>query len=232
MPRVASFAWRTPPPTGVDEELAVFDDGSAQLVVRRPRVRSAAIGTYGGQADAADIAVLAAAGPGPVVFELLAAPVDDESARVLDVADRVAAAVRQTPLAVAEFFARPMPSADPGLLSAALQVLAAGSRPVEFELDPGALSLHLIQDGQPVAWRELGEPATGFMTADAEGLGGLRSAARVEPGRYGAILFTTQTAPGATAVLLQVRGWLRNALPDDPMPEPFEVRTAAVDLGG
>lgn len=232
MARVASFAWRTPPPTGVDEELAVFDDGSAQLVVRRPRALSAAIGTYEGRADPADVAVLAAAGPGPVVFELLSPPEGDEGARLLEVADRVAAAVRQAPLAVAEFFARPVPSADPGLLSTALQVLASGSRAVEFELDPQALSLHLVQDGQTVAWRELAEPAIGFMTPDAEGLGGLRSAARVEPGRYGAILFTTQAAPGTTSVLLQVRGWLRNALPDDPMPEPFEVRTAAVDLGG
>lgn len=232
MARVASFAWRTPPPTSVDEELVVFDDGSAQLVVRRPRSPSAAIGTWESRPDAAELRSLAAAGPGPVVFELLSPPVGDEAAKLMELADRVAATARLTPLAVAEFFARPMPSGDPALFPTALQVLASGTQAVEFELDPRVLAIHFEQSGHTVAWRPLPEPAVGFMTPDAEGLGGLRSAARVEPGRYGAILFTTEPVAGATSVLLQVGGWLRNALPDEPMPAPFEVRTAAVDLAG
>ncbi len=232
MERVATFLWQTPPPTSVDEELALFDDGSAHLVVRRPRTPSAAIGTYTGRPDDASFGALSTAGPGAITFQLLSPPAGAEEARLLEVADRVAAEARHTALAVAEFFVRPLPSDDPGILPTSLMVLASGTEPVQLELNPGALAVHFAESGQPVAWRELAEPATGFMTPDAEGLGGLRSAAVVDPGRYGAILLTTASCPGATTVVLQVAGWLRNALPDHPMPEPFEVRTAAAELGG
>lgn len=230
MERIATFLWQTPPPTSVDEELALFDDGSAHLVVRRPRSPSAAIGTYVGRPDDADRAALRAAGPGAVTFQLLSTPVSAADAALMEVADRVAAGARQTALAVAEFFVRSLPSGDPGVLPTSLMVLASGTQAVELELNPRALAVHFSESGQPVAWRELAEPTTGFMTPDAVGLGGLRSAARVEPGQYGAILFTPASCPGATSVVLQVGGWLRNALPDHPMPEPFEVRTAAAEL--
>lgn len=229
MERVATFLWQTPPPTAVDEELALFDDGSAHLVVRRPRSASAAIGTYVGHPEEADVRALSAAAPGPVTFQLLSPPAD---ATLLEVADRVAAGARLTPLAVAEFHVRPLPSAEPGVLPTSLMVVGSGTEAVQFELDPRALAVHFAESGQPVAWRELAEPETGFMTPDVEGLGGLRSPAVVEPGKYGAILFTTAACPGATSLVAQVGGWLRNALPDHPMPEPFEVRTAATELTG
>jgi len=230
--RVATFVWRTPPPTSVDEEMAVFDDGSARLVVRRPRLPSAAVGTYLGHPGDEDLRALSAAGPGPVTFDLRRAPDSTAEAQLLEVANRVADVARQTALAVAEFYARPLPSEDPSVLPTSLMVVASGTQPVEFELDPRMLAIHFAQAGQPVAWRELPEPAMGFMTPDAEGLGGLRSAAEVDPGRYGAILFTVESHPGATSVDIQVGGWLRNALPDHPMPEPFEVRTSEAEIQG
>ena len=40
MPEVARIRWQSPPPTSVDEELVVYDDGAAFLVVRSARDRT------------------------------------------------------------------------------------------------------------------------------------------------------------------------------------------------
>ena len=80
MKRVATVEWHSPPPTSVDERLAIFDDGSAWLVVRRPRALSGPIGSFVTRPVDADVQLLTAAGPGPVVLELLSRPGDAASA--------------------------------------------------------------------------------------------------------------------------------------------------------
>ena len=37
MERLSTVRWHSPPPTSVDEELALYDDGTAWLTVRRSR---------------------------------------------------------------------------------------------------------------------------------------------------------------------------------------------------
>lgn len=224
--RLATVVWRTAPPTSVDEELAVFDDGTALLVVRRGRHRSAAVGTYECRPTPEDLAALEATGPKEVEFDLRALP---EDAALMAIADRVAELARQTPLAVAEFFVRALPSSG-GLLSLSLLVSGAGTNAVEFELNPQSSAVHFFAGEGEVSWQEFPALATGFVTPEAEGLGGLGRAGRVEPGRYGAIALEVPPDPGATSVVIQVGGWLRGTPPDRPMPEPFEARTAPAEL--
>src|ERR1700690_2316457 len=101
--RLATFAWRTPAPTSVDEELAIFDDGSAWLVVRGPRTALPAIGTYRCKPAQADHQALGSAGPGTPQFDLLKPPAAGAEAKLRVIADRVATAARREPDAVATF---------------------------------------------------------------------------------------------------------------------------------
>jgi hypothetical protein len=146
-------------------------------------------------------------------------------------AERLAAEARENPLAVADFYAQPQPP-DPasGNLGVVVQVVARGTDPVEFELDPRRSAVHLARVGQPLAWREWPDIPSGFATPDAEGLGGLRSPAHLQPGQYGALVLDVPGEPGAVSLSVQVSGWLAKALPDDLLPEAFEVQTAPVDI--
>jgi hypothetical protein len=232
MRRLASVEWHTPPPTSVDEQLVAYDDGSALLVVRRPRARVATSGTYAGRPSAEDLRALAAAGPGPIVIDLLVAPPDPATAAVMAVADRVAAGSLPTPRAVATFHVRPLAPPSGGVLAISLLVVADGVTAVEFELDTAASAVHFTSGGQPVAWHPLPDLSTGFVTPDAEGLGGVRRRAHVEPGAFGAIAFDVPVPAAGTAVSVQVAGWLHGSLPDEPTPGRFEVRTAEAALDG
>lgn len=226
MIRIATYRWCTPAPTSVDEELALFDDGAAWLVVRRPRQPSPAIGTFVADHAAAgpDVAVLAAAGPAPIEFDLLEIPAD---ASLMAAADRVAGAARSSPRAVAQFLAAPQGG---GHLS--LVVVGKGTEPVQFSLDPAGCSVHFTDQGQPTGWREFPPLSMGFMTPDAGLLGGLGAPARVPPAAVGAIALDVAAPEGASAVYVQVAGWLSPALSDDDRPARFQVRTAEVSLVG
>ena len=225
MPRLATFRWRAPGPTSVDEELALFDDDSAWLVVRGSRTLAPSVGTYRCEPAEADRDALLAAGPGPVEFDLLDPPPDPATAALMAVADRVAAAARATPDAVATFHTRPLGLPADGSLALSLLVVASGARAVEFELDPASSSVQFSHDGQPVGWCDLPDLPSGFVTRDAAGLGGVRRRAHVEPGAYGAIAFDVPAPAGGSAVSTRLVGWLVETLPDDPMPGRFRVQT-------
>jgi hypothetical protein len=232
MARSATFEWHTPPPTSVDEVLALYDDGSAVLVLRRPRREGAAIGSYVAHPAADDARLLAAAGPGPVVFDLLAPP-PDAAAALMAAADRVAKDGLATPRAVVTFHAHAAGPASGGTLGATLLAVAGGTVPVEFELDPRSSSVQFFDTGgQPLSWHDLPELPTGFMTSDAEGLGGVLRPAVVKPGAYGAIAFDTKPPAGAASVSILVAGWISDAFPDATDPERFQVRTAAAPIPG
>jgi hypothetical protein len=229
--RVATFEWHTPPPTSVDERLVIYDDATTLLLVRRSREASAAVGTFRCQPDEADLRSLMAVGPGPVMFDLLVPSQDPGTAPLMAIADRVATDGRSKPHAVAEFFARPLGEVHDGTLAASLLVAAAGTNAVEFEVDVPSSAVHFTENGQSVAWQELPDLPTGFVTPDAEGLGGVRRPAYLEPGAFGAIAFEVVAPAGATGLSIQVTGWLREALPDEPMPQRFEARTASAPIG-
>lgn len=229
MQRLVTFQWSTPPPTSVDEQVAVYDDASAWLVVRRPRELSAVVGTFRSDLDSETMKALTAYAPGPVAFDLRSTPQDPEA---MALADRLAAEARTTPYAAAEFFSAPIGGIRDGKLSASLLVVGRGTHPTEFELDPASSAIHFLQDGQPVNWQEFPDLPMGFMTPDAEGLGGVRGPAHIEPGTFGAIAIEASAPTGATALSIQVAGWLRGALPDEPTPERFEVRTAESPIAG
>ncbi len=229
MARLTTIEWHTPPPTSVDEVLVLYDDGTAVLGVRRPRHASATVGRYvalGGTGDPKDRDVLIAAGPGPHSFDLLHLPTVAADQAVLAAADRVAEAARENPYTVVTFGAGTGPVSSEGLLPAALLATGAGTDAVEFELDPPACSAQFLDaDGQAVAWVELPPLEIGFMTPDAEGLGGVVQGAHITPGVFGAIAIDLRPPAGASQLSFLVAGWLSAVLPDEPRLSRFEVRT-------
>jgi len=227
--RVATFNWRTPPPTSVDEQLVLYDDGTARLVVRSPRSQTATIGTYTHKPDKADFAELTEAGAGGVTFDLRSAiPADRADLQAL--ASRVADEAREKAEATALFYVRAMGAPADGTLTLAVGVLGGGTRTVEFDLDEGKCSVHFISGGQTNAWQEFSTLETGFVTPDAEGLGGLRRRAEVQPGVYGVVLVKVPVPGQFTGVYAQVGGSLYEALPDEPMGSAYAVRTDEVKV--
>jgi hypothetical protein len=225
--RVAEFSWTTAPPTSVDEQLVLYDDGTAWLVVRRPRVPSPTIGSYMTRPSDADYALLAEAGQGPHTIDLMAHGQPLE--RFFPALDRVCAQALEAPEATATFHGRST-GLVVGASDLALVVVGAGTRAVEFELDPTRCAVHFSANGQVVGWLEFPDLQTGFISADASGLGGLYRAAVVPPGAYGLVSLDVAPLAGADSVSLQVAGWLESALPDDSGEAPFEVMTELARL--
>lgn len=231
MKRVGTFTWTSAAPTAVDEELAIYDDGTAWLAVRRPRSVRGPIGTFRTSPEAGDLERLRAAGPGPVAFDVVRGVDDPELTALFALANRVSDLARATPQAVATFQAGGR-GGSAGAVEVSLIVLGDGERPVEFELDPARCTVHFSNAGQPVAWFPMPALASGFVTQDFEGLGGLRMRAKVPPGELGAIAFDVPRPGNATAVSIEVAGRLAEALPDQRTPEPFAVRTEDGSLAG
>lgn len=202
----------------------LYDAGPALLVVRRGRQPAPTTGTWSAAMAAGDAALLAAAGPGPVTFDLLAAVADPP---LFEAANQAADSARGTPEAVAEFhgIAR-------GGDRFTLAVVGHGTRAVQVELDPAATSVQFTRDGQAVGWQPLPAPEMGFMSREGALLGGLNMAATIPPGAMGAMAFQVPPPPGATAVYLKVSGWLRAALPDEEQPARFEILTTERPLPG
>ena len=172
MQRLSSVHWSSSPPTSVDEELAAYDDGSVWLVIRSSRDGRAVIGTWSTTPAPDDHAALAAAGD--VLIQLPAAQ------DVPAIAETLRLAALDSPVATAEFFAA---FGDSGTVT--LAALGGGNRSVQFELDPISITVHLESGGATTAWFEASPPATGFITPDATGLGGLGRRAQIDPGVLG-----------------------------------------------
>ena len=105
----------------------------------------------------------------------------------------------------------------------ALGVVGRGTQPVEFELELDDCAVHFLAAGAPVSWVPLPHLPMGFMTPDAEGLGGVRGRAEVPPGVLGAISVELAVPEGADQVSAQLAG--RLFLPGADTPEAFVVRT-------
>jgi hypothetical protein len=231
--RIATVRWSSPEPSSIDEELVLDADGSVWLAVRRPSTDTAAIGTYrleASEAPADHVRALGELDGGALEVDLLHPPLDGVEWSVADAARRLAAVAREHPYAVARFHGTPAGgTAIGGDLMVALVVVGEGVAPVRFELDPSAGAVH-FSAGAPLSWVPLPPIATGFVTPEAEGLGGLRGRAEVAPGAFGTLALPVSAPTGTTEVSVQVAGWLVEALPDAPMPERFEARTSVTPL--
>lgn len=226
MATLVTVRWRTLPPSSVDERLIIGDDGRARLVVLRPRTLGDTVGTYEGAVEEAEVGELTAAG-GDVELDVRAQD-DPRLGRIAVAADRVAQRLLSSPLAVAQFFARPVGAVPPLPQTLALGVLGGGSQPVEFQLDLAGCAIHFSFGGTPVSWSPLPELATDFLTPDAAGLGGVRQRAFVEPGVLGASSVPLEIPDGVNELTAQVVGtWF---LPDEDSAEDFEARTAPQPL--
>jgi hypothetical protein len=226
MATLVTVRWRTPPRSSVDERLIIGDDGRARLHVLRPRTPGDTVGTYEGAVEKAEVRELTAAGND---VELDVTAQDDRLlSRVAVAADRVAQRLLSSPLAVAQFFARPVGAVPPLPQTLALGVLGGGSQPVEFQLDLAECAIHFRSGGAPVSWSPLPELAMGFMTPDAEVLGGVRQRAFVAPGVLGTISVPLEIPDGVNELTAQVVGtWF---LPGEDSAEDFAARTAPQPL--
>ncbi len=215
MRRLATVQWQSPPPTSVDEELAAYDDGSVWLVVRCSREGTPTIGTWSVSPSPGDHAALVAAGD--VLVDLL------HPQSVPEVAERLRTAALANPVATAQFLA-----AGGAGETVTFVVAGDGTRPVQFELDPGTLVVHVEKEGAELAWFEPAPPETGFITPSAEGLGGLGRRAVIAPGAVGALVLEVPQLAQADGdgVAVSASGWLAEGLPDEEMPRRFRVRTA------
>jgi hypothetical protein len=220
MATLVTIRWRTPPPSSVHERLVIRDNGRARLEVLRPRTPGDTIGMYEGAVEDSEVGELTAAGSD---VELDVTTQDPQLGAVVVAADRVAQRLLASPLAVAQFFARPIGAVPPLPQTLALCVLGGGSQPVEFQIDLAECAIHFSSDGTPVSWIPLPELSMGFMTSDAEGLGGIRQRALVEPGVLGTISLPLEIPDGVNELSVQVvGGWF---LPGNESPEDFEART-------
>jgi hypothetical protein len=213
---IARIRWQSAAPTSVDEELVVYDDGTAFLVVRSARDGGPAIGTWTAAIRAEDRAVL----DGQRREVDLRHPAVDP---VLAAADRVAAEARKTPVATATFHAGAVPGGGVALLA-----VGGGTGPAEFELEPDSVVVHLENDGTELGWHQMDRLGTGFVSPEPEGLGGVGRPAEIGPGAYGVIALNGPPLEQTGAVAVEVAGYLRDALPEDPSYERFRVRTAPV----
>jgi hypothetical protein len=188
-------------------------------------VPSDTVGTYEGTAEESEVGELTAAGSD---IELDVTAQDGELGAVAVAADRVAQRLLASPLAVAQFLARPIGAVPPLPQTLALCVLGGGSQPVEFQLDLGACAIHFGTSGTPVSVIPLPDLPMGFMTSDADGLGGVRQRALVDPGVLGAISMPLEIPEGINELSAQVVGsWF---LPGNESPEDFEAHTTPQPL--
>jgi len=226
MATLVTVRWRTGLPSAVDERLIIGDGGRARLQVLRPRMPSDTVGTYDGEVDEAEVRELTAAG-GDVELDVTAQD-DPGVGRVAIAADRVVQRLLSSPLAVAQFFARPVGAVPPLPQTLALGVLGGGSEPVEFQLDLAQCAINFSTGGTPVSWIPLPDLAMGFMTSDAEDLGGVRQRALVEPGVLGVISVPLHIPDGVSELSARVVGaWF---LSGEDSAEHFEARTAPQPL--
>lgn len=228
MERIASFTWTARSPVVVDEELVVYDDGHAWLAVRAPVEQRGPIGSFVCDLSDEDLQVLAPYDGQSLQF--VAGDADPSDAEARRIAEQLAARCRETPDSLATFHVLPSGSPKDGRLSLALVAIGGGARPAEFELEHSRSSVHFHSGRSEVGWRECPAFPTGFVTAEAVGLGGVGRVAEIPPGSHGVIAFAVDAVPNATNVSMRVSGWLRSALPDEPEPARFSTFTDARNI--
>lgn len=222
MARVATVRWRTPRPTSIDEDLAVFDDGTAWLLVRHAGRDPASVGTFRTDLSDDERSVLEGAAPVLTIDPLELQSTTGVAATAATVAERA----RATPHAGARFHARVAAGAAGGAVTVGLAVVGEGDHTVAFELDPSTTVVHFLAGPETLSWVEAPPPPTGFVTAEADGLGGLNGRASVQPGQLGVLTLAVAAPAGCDGMAVQLEGWLVEAVPDAAEPVRFAARTA------
>jgi hypothetical protein len=230
--RIARFSWVGSERVFVDEELVIYDDGSAWLVIRGPREQRGPIGTNRAELGAEDLAAVSEFEGKEVVFHLAAdgPPSSSEDPHARQLAERIASLCREVPVSLAIFHVLPSGPPAAGKLNIALVAIGGGERPAQFELQSTNCSVHFHAGREELGWRECPSFPTGFVTAEAVGLGGIGRPAGIEPGSHGVIAFSVETVEGATSISMRVAGWLRAALPDAEEPARFSTYTDARNI--
>lgn len=207
--------------TGATTALLILAGGDARVVVTSGGATPDTVGSYACPID--DLPVTLADGPADFVVDSDNTGSDARRAA----AESVAAAVREHPLATARFALVPGDRAGSGR-AFTLAVGNAAHEPVEFTLDAARCTIDFVADGQAVGWQPFPDLPTGFVTADAEGIGGVRMRATLGPGVLGAIVFDVAVPASATEACAHVLGLLH--VPGEPEPLPFAARTAMAPL--
>jgi hypothetical protein len=237
MERRTAIVWHTTPPIVIDEQMVLYDEIAVLGVLavfeddttdQHPRI--ATVGSY--EAALSDIA------PVPPEFAAGDYEIDpynsDDSPMLSDLAKRaqlLRVELLAHPAAIVTFSAFSSGPGPDGALGLALVAVGAGTRAVQFELDPTTCTVHFFDSSSlPVSWHDLPELATGFVTPDAEGLGGVGRRAIIEPGSYGAIAFASFAPPEAVTVSIRVGGWIDMVFPDRTEPLRFQAHTAPVPV--
>ena len=164
--------WSTPS-AAVDERLRVSSNGDARLLALAPLRDATLIGEFRGEVSADELEALAATGTRVSID-----PTHTESAEVGAVstlASQVADRCRADPLAAGLFVFRSTGPAVDGVRPLVLGVVGRGERACQFLLDLPGCRIRFVTDGSQVGEVPLPELAAGFMTSDAEGLGGVRT---------------------------------------------------------
>lgn len=228
MAAIARIRWTAPGPRRVDEELLLYADGTAWLVVRSSRDGSPSVGTWSTTASSSQIASLRGT----------ERTVDERTGVLADAALRAAAdlstAARANPVATLTFYASASPGARGSGQGVALLAVGGGIGAAHVELDPDGVVVH-VQDegGVEVTWRPAARLAAGFVSPEPVGLGGVGRPAQIQPGSYGAIALELPAGPlPGSAVAVSVTGTLVDATPEAGVGGPFSVRTAAVEVAG
>jgi hypothetical protein len=218
--------WTTPT-AAVDERLLVEPTGEARLLALAPLHDAALIGEFRGEVTADEYAALAATGDHvPIDPTHTDSP---EIGAVGALAAQIADRCRTSPLAAALFVLRPTgPTAD-GVRPLALGVVGRGERACQFLLDLPRCRVRFVAQGSEVGAVPLPSLATGFMTSDADGLGGVRQVAVVPPGVLGAIALELPIPAGAAYAEVLLAGFWYPTDVDETTtpPERFTARAVA-----
>ena len=218
--------WSTPS-AAVDERLRVSSNGDARLLALAPLRDATLIGEFRGEVSADELEALAATGTRVSID-----PTHTESAEVGAVstlASQVADRCRADPLAAGLFVFRSTGPAVGGVRPLVLGVVGRGERACQFLLDLPGCRIRFVTDGSQVGEVPLPELAAGFMTSDAEGLGGVRRTAVVPPGTLGAIALDVQVpAQVSYAEIVLVGAWYPVDVDETTAPpERFTARAVA-----
>jgi hypothetical protein len=218
--------WSTPS-AAVDERLMVRSNGEARLLALAPLRDAALIGEFRGEVSVDELAALTATGSRVTID-----PTHTDSSEVGAVgvlAHQVADRCRTDPLSAGLFVLRSTGPAVDGVRPLVLGVVGRGERACQFLLDLPGCRIRFITEGSQVGEVPLPELAAGFMTSDAEGLGGVRRTAVVPPGILGAIALDVPVpAQVSYAEIVLVGAWYPVDVDETTAPpERFAARAVA-----
>ena len=214
--------WTTPT-RAVDERITVSPTGEARLLVLAPQRDADLVGEFLGRVGADEYAALAAPGPRWSIDPGYGTS-DGDAVLAAQVADRC----RARPVAASLFVLRAGGSPGDGRRPFTIGVIGRGQRASRFLLDLDHCRIRFLAGGDVVAEQPLPPLAAGFMTGDAEGLGGVGQVATVSPDTLGAIALDLAVPADVTHAEIVLAGsWFPGDADGSAPPERFTARAVA-----